>query len=246
MITGFTPRLTPMGSVPLVLMYHSVTPYTEDPYLITVRPGRFREQMDWLDRLGLRGVSARELMAARARGGGQGLVGLTFDDGYRDFVECAMPVLRSHGFTATVFVVAGRMGEQNEWDREGPRKQLMTADEVGEVAASGMEIGSHGLLHVSLPEATDTVLRNEVSKSRALLEEVSGSAVTGFCYPYGHADRRAVDAVRANGYDYGIAIWSGPLTGRFALPRTYIGDRDGSLRLLAKYGRHHTVTARRR
>lgn len=246
MITGYSPAQTRSDPVPFVMMYHSVTPYTEDPYLITVCPRRFRDQLDWLDRRGLRGVSMRELMAAQADGAGHGLVGLTFDDGYQDFVEHALPVLRFHGFTATVFVVADHMGEHNEWDPEGPRKPLMTADQVSEVAASGIEIGSHGLRHVSLPDASETVLRHELSKSRALLEEVSGSAVTGFCYPYGHLDRRAVDAVRANGYDYAMAIWTSPLTGRFALPRTYVGDRDGSLRLLAKYRRHRVTGLRRR
>ncbi len=93
--------------MPMVLMYHSVQPYTEDPYLVTVGPSRFEQQMRWLSRRGLRGVSIAELLAARAAGAGKGLVGLTFDDGYADFAEYALPVLQRHGFTATVFVIAG-------------------------------------------------------------------------------------------------------------------------------------------
>ncbi len=44
----------------------------------------------------------------------------------------------------------------------------------------------------------------------------------------------AVNAVREAGYDYGCAIWRSPLSGRHALPRTYVGDRDNALRLFAK------------
>ncbi|MBW0010499.1 MAG: polysaccharide deacetylase family protein, partial [Pseudonocardiales bacterium] len=73
----------------------------------------------------------------------------------------------------------------------------------------------------------------------AVLREVSGQEVAGFCYPYGHLDELTVGAVRAAGYDYGCAIWRSRLTGPHAPPRTYIGDRDGSLRLLAKWYRHH-------
>jgi len=228
-------------SEPLVLMYHSVAPYEQDPYRVTVRPARFEQQLRWLHRRGLRGTSMRELLAARREGTDRGLVGLTFDDGYADFCEYVLPALARFGFTATVFVIADLLGGANSWDEAGPRKALMTAEEIHYAAASGMEVGSHGRRHVSLTstEGRSDVLTAEVSGSRAILQEVSGQEVAGFCYPYGQLDGLAVNAVRAAGYHYGCAIWRSQLTGLHALPRTYIGDRDGSLRLLAKWYRHH-------
>lgn len=222
--------------LPPVLMYHSVAPYDEDPYLVTVRPERFERQLRWLHRRGLRGSSMRELLAARRAGTDRALVGLTFDDGYADFCEHALPALVRFGFTATVFVIADLLGESNRWDAEGPRKALMTAEQVRHVARRGMEIGSHSRRHVSLTATSE--LDAEVAESRAILTEVIGAEITGFCYPYGHLDAPAVDAVRAAGYDYGCAIWRSPQSGRHALPRIYVGDRDGSLRLLAKWYRH--------
>lgn len=224
--------------LPLVLMYHSVAPYDEDPYLVTVAPSRFEQQMRWLRRRGLRGTSVCELLAARAAGTARGLVGLTFDDGYADFADYALPVLRRFGFTATVFVVADRLGGTNAWDEAGARKPLLTARQVRDAACAGVEIGSHGLRHVSLTAAGVEEMVRETAVSRAVLREVSGQQVTGFCYPYGDVDAVTVDAVRAAGYDYGCAIWRSRLTGIHALPRSYIGDRDGSLRLLAKWYRH--------
>lgn len=226
--------------LPAVLMYHSVAPYDQDPYLVTVRPARFEQQLRWLDRRGLRGTSVRELLAARRDGADRRLVGLTFDDGYADFTEHVLPALARFGFTATVFVIAELLGGSNSWDQAGPRKSLMTADQIRQAAASGMEIGSHGRRHVSLI-STDNgsdVLTAEVAGSRAILQEVSGQEISGFCYPYGHVDAAAVNAVRSAGYRYGCAIWQSQLTSLHALPRTYIGDRDGSLRLLAKWYRH--------
>ncbi|MGH3521285.1 MAG: polysaccharide deacetylase family protein [Mycobacterium sp.] len=221
---------------PPVLMYHSVAPYEQDPYLVTVHPARFEQQMRWLHRRGLRGTSMREMLAARREGTDQGLVGLTFDDGYADFCEFALPALARFGFTATVFVIADLVGGSNSWDVAGPRKPLMTAQEICYVAERGMEIGSHSRRHVSLLSSGDLV--TEVVESRTMLEEVTGGEITGFCYPYGHVDALTIDAVRAAGYQYGCAIWRSPLTSLHALPRTYIGDRDGSLRLLAKWHRH--------
>src|SRR3954465_10842670 len=144
-------ELTPM---PLVLMYHSVQPYETDPYQVIVDPGRFARQMRRLRRRGLRGVSMRELLDARRAGRGAGLVGLTFDDGYANFVTEVMPVLERHGFTATVYVVAGALGGHNVWDEPGPRMELMTRAGVKHAAASGMEVGSHSLAHVKLPEVS--------------------------------------------------------------------------------------------
>jgi peptidoglycan/xylan/chitin deacetylase (PgdA/CDA1 family) len=247
--------LTPM---PMVLMYHSVEPYTRDPYQITVRPERFEQQMRWLRRRRLRGVSMRDLLAARRAGpsssrrpegiGRQrtaaGLVGLTFDDGYTDFVLHALPILNRYGFTATVFVVAGALGGTNTWDGPGPRKSLVTADDVVRMAAAGVEIGSHSMTHPRLPETELGDLVDEVRDSRKVLADLTGDEISGFCYPYGAVGPREVAIVREAGYDYACAVYPGELDGRLALPRTYIGDRDSSPRLLAKWARHRLRFAR--
>ncbi|TRO70005.1 polysaccharide deacetylase family protein [Streptomyces sp. IB201691-2A2] len=217
-------------------MYHSVGDCSDDPYRITVSPDRLDRQLGWLRRRGLRGVSMADLLAARARGEGRDLVGLTFDDGYADFTDNALPVLRRWDCGATVFVLPGRLGGTNEWDPLGPRKPLLTADGIRELAdTEGLEIASHGLTHVDLTEADDALLGAEVGGSRALLSELTGREVLGFCYPYGTVDQRVADVVRAAGYDYACAIDPGPLTGPFALPRVHIGENDTSWRLLLKY-----------
>ncbi|MFE3827862.1 polysaccharide deacetylase family protein [Streptomyces sp. NPDC059092] len=230
----------PRSGDPLwALMYHSVADPTDDPYQVTVSPGRLERQLRWLRRRGLAGVSMAELLRARAEGRGAGLVGLTFDDGYADFVETAVPLLRKHGCSATVFVLPGRPGGTNEWDSPGPRKPLLTEDGVREAAAAGMEIGSHGLLHVDLVTADDTTLAAETARSRELLRALTGGEVGGFCYPYGTVDARVVAAVRAAGYSYACAIDPGPLTGMHALPRIHVGERDTGLRLHLKRRLHH-------
>ena len=224
--------------MPTVAMYHSVSPYVQDPYLVTVTPERFARQMDWLRRRGLRGVSVTGLLAASREGARRGLIGLTFDDGYADFVEYALPILKRYGFGGTVFPIAGRLGGQNDWDALGPRKPLMSADQVRRAADAGIEIGSHGLRHTSLRGLAETDLIAEAEQSRAILTKTVDREITGFCYPYGHLDDAAVAAVQRAGYSYGCAIWRSPSTGPHALPRVYVGDADGSARLWAKSARH--------
>lgn len=223
-------------------MYHSITDPADDPYRVTVSPGRLDRQLRWLRRRGLTGVSMEHLLAARAEGRAAGLVGLTFDDGYADFVDNAVPLLHRYGFTATVYVLPGRLGGTNEWDSPGPSKPLLTADGIRRAAAEGMEVGSHGLRHTDLTEADDALLREETRGSREALSEIVGGEVAGFCYPYGTVDERVMAAVRDAGYRYAVGISPGPLTGLFALPRVHVGQEDTGPRLFLKRALH----ARRR
>lgn len=223
-----------LSTIPLVLMYHSVSPYDEDPFQVTITPQRFEQQMRWLRSRRLRGVSMRELLDSAAEGRARRIVGLTFDDGYADFVTNAMPILQRYDFTATAFVLAGRLGGENAWSRPGPHKPLLTGTQLREIASAGIEIASHGLEHVSLLKADDARLREETIRSRAILQDLLGQPIRGFAYPYGHSDARVVAAVQTAGYDYACAVrpWSG--IGRQAIPRTSAFEHDSSWRLDAK------------
>lgn len=223
---------------PWVLMYHSVADSASDPYRITVSPHRLGRQLGWLAARGLRGVGVAELLRERAAGRGENLVGLTFDDGYQDFLDHAVPLLHRHRCTATVFVLAGRLGGTNVWDPLGPRKRLLTAEGVLAAAGAGMEIGCHGLLHRELPRLDDAALHEETAHSRELLTRITGTPPAGFCYPYGTLDARAVAAVRAAGYAYGCGIDPGPLTGLHAVPRVHVSEQDNALRLHLKRRLH--------
>ncbi|HEX6869644.1 MAG TPA: polysaccharide deacetylase family protein [Micromonosporaceae bacterium] len=226
------------STMPFVLMYHSVAPRDDDPYRITVSPWRFAEQMRWLRRQGLRGVSVGALLAACDAGHATGLVGLTFDDGYADFDHHVAPVLDRHGFGATVFVVAGHLGGHNDWDRAGRRRQLLTAAQVRQVVARGFEVGSHGLHHRPLDTEDTELLRAEMLTSKQVLEDLLGQRVPGFCYPYGAVNPSAELAALAFGYEYAVATWPTGRRARHAIPRTYVGEADRSVRLRAKRVRH--------
>lgn len=230
-------RTFPLGSQPWILTYHSVSDPTDDPYGITVSADRLDQQLTWLRRRGLTGVGVAALLDARATGK-RGLVGLTFDDGYADFVDEALPVLLAHGCAATVFVLAGRPGGSNAWDPLGPRRPLLDEEGIRTVAAAGMEVGSHGMLHQDLTTLSDDELRRETLGSRDALRGITGRAPSGFCYPYGTADLRVAGSVREAGYAYGCALSPGALSGPLALPRTHVSHADRGARMRAKEIRH--------
>jgi peptidoglycan/xylan/chitin deacetylase (PgdA/CDA1 family) len=223
-----------LRDTPMIFMYHGVADVDEDPNQLCVSPARFAEQMAWLARRGLRGVGIAELVDAMRAGRQRGLVGLTFDDGYTNVLETALPVLRRHGFGATAYIISDRLGGTNEWD-EGPVWQLMTGDQVRELAAAGIEIGSHAATHLRLAGASPSQLAAEVSDSRISLGALLGTEIRGFAYPYGSMDAAARRAVRDAGYEYACAVEATTAEiGLMALPRLYVGEQDDARRMAVK------------
>jgi peptidoglycan/xylan/chitin deacetylase (PgdA/CDA1 family) len=223
-----------LRDTPMIFMYHGVAEVDEDPNQLCVSPARFAEQMAWLARRGLRGVGIAELVDAMRAGRQRGLVGLTFDDGYTNVLETALPVLRQHGFGATAYIISDRLGGTNDWD-EGPVWQLMTGDQVRELAAAGIEIGSHAATHMRLAGAGPAQLTAEISESRTSLGALLGTEIRGFAFPYGSMDAASRQAVREAGYEYACAVEATTAEiGLMALPRLYVGEQDDVRRMTVK------------
>jgi peptidoglycan/xylan/chitin deacetylase (PgdA/CDA1 family) len=226
---------------PKILMYHSISSLKDDPNRLCTSPEQFEVHMRYLKHLGLQGVSIRELCWAREAGSTKGLVGITFDDGYQDFLHNALPILERLGFTATVFVISGLLGGRNDWKHNiepKPTLQLLTADETREVSERGMEVGSHTATHPWLPGSDPELLKEEVSSSRYTLSALLGQKVEGFCYPYGGVDSEVIKAVRRTHYDYGCTIFTRITWSDYDLPRIDMAERDTQLRLAAKLKLH--------
>jgi len=222
---------------PRILGYHSVSRLEDDPNMVCTSPERFVSQMLYLKRRNLRGVSVRELLRAWTTGGARGLVGLTFDDGYEDFLHTALPILERLGFSATVFVLGGMPGGTNDWDHSfspKPSIKLLGLEGIREVSERGMEVGSHGMSHLALPGLEAETLKREVGDSRRVLGEILGEEVEGFCYPYGELDSAAIQAVDEAGYAYACAVNTRVGWTLHDLPRTPVSERDNPLRFAAK------------
>ena len=234
---------------PRILMYHAIADVADDPNMLCVSPERFKTQMLYLKRRKLRGVSVRELRRAMRAGGARDLVGLTFDDGYKNFLHAAVPIMESLGFSATVFVVAGMLGEENHWDHAydpRPRMELLEATDLWDVSKRGIEVGSHSMTHANLAGLNPRRLEEEVKGSRRVLSDLLGEEVDGLCYPYGNVDRSAIEAAQQAGYAYACG-WRIPSEygyGSHNMSRIYMGNRDNPVRIAAKlkvYSQYSTI-----
>ena len=193
-----------------ILMYHWVS---GDPGQRLrewgLTPDQFRAQMRLLHEKGYGTMGLDEVVEV-VRGRQpipQRKVALTFDDGYRDFLQDVAPVLEEYGFSATIFLVVDRVGETNAWDaRHGdPQRPLLSWREAAELASQGIEMGSHARSHRPLPELSDLELRDEIAGSKAILEDRLGREVAHFSYPHGLFDDRCLDVLESAGYQSACA-----------------------------------------
>jgi GT2 family glycosyltransferase/peptidoglycan/xylan/chitin deacetylase (PgdA/CDA1 family) len=127
---------------------------------------------------------------------------ITIDDGYRDNLELAHPILRRHRFPATHFLISRRLGGNNDWDQPGllSGRPVLSADEALRLRADGAQLGAHTRSHPQLPSVSDGAVREEIGGSRRDLESELGEAITTFAYPFGMFDDRAVDAAAEAGF----------------------------------------------
>lgn len=188
-----------------ILMYHQIdVPPPRGTLLrgLVVSPGSFARQMFFLKCLGYKGLSMRDL-EPYLKGERQGrVVGITFDDGYQNNVQNALPVLKKHGFTATCYAVSSMIGGVNSWDRAigVAQKPLMSANDWHAWLDSGMDVGSHTRTHADLTKLDADAAYDQIAGSKRELEDTLGCEVRHFCYPYGRFDATHQRLVQQAGY----------------------------------------------
>jgi peptidoglycan/xylan/chitin deacetylase (PgdA/CDA1 family) len=214
-----------------VLMYHKVNDLRPNP--TTVPTGVFAEQMELLGRLGYVPVSLDRVRDYYLQGTvlPPGAVLITFDDGYRDNLENALPILQRHGYPAVVFVPIGYLDDDRPLPHEealrtlGVRNRTVDWEELAALEAGGIRVESHGIGHRPVSELEPAEAAREITLSKLRLEERLGRPVDAYSFVKGSlADYRPehVSLVQQAGYTLGFTSVSGangPSTDRYRLRR---------------------------
>jgi len=213
-----------------ILLYHYVRPYPTGDRLgaeLTVTPTEFVRQINYLLVQGYTPISTAmfcdalitpSILPAKP-------VVVTFDDGTVDFETTAYPILRSFGIPATVFMIAGFIGNDGylSWDqlqRLG-RSPLIT-------------IGAHGLNHVPLTGLNTDVAQRQMTLSRNMLALVTGQTVDMVAYPNGAVNSSVMTMAETSGYRCAYAATKGSIHTpgqRYVLRRLRAGASVQSLRI---------------
>ena len=225
-----TPRVS-------VLMYHQVGRFhhPRKHRACYCDVGRFRAQMAFLKHAGYHVISLAD--ACRAVFGAHPLPGravvLSFDDGYENFADEALPVLREFDYPSVLFAVSGLLGKRAAWlSDDGAKPMLLDGGRLGELRGSRVEIGSHSVNHPRLSRLEERQAWHEIADSKAALEDTLGAAVEFFAYPYGDYSPAVRDAVARAGYQAAVTCSRGAANtapNPFEIPRKAISYGDSLL-----------------
>jgi len=244
-----------------VLMYHRVgEPHHAGDRDYCIAPANFAAHLRALARAGYRPITVEAFLQWLEHGSpapdARAFV-LTFDDGYAGVYEHAWPLLERLGWPATVFLVAGLIGDTDRWMQSPgvsrPPTPLLDTTQIAEMAAGGWSFHSHAMHHRSLTALSGDALTQELAGARERLRALLGSAVDCLAYPYGHHDSQVVAATRAAGYRAAFSVQPGfnrrnvdryrirrldvfgHDTPRALLRKIRYGSNDGSLAASGRY-----------
>lgn len=191
-----------------ILAYHRVADARD---ALAVSPEAFRRHMEVLLESGMRVLRLDAALDVLARPVDEPCVCVTFDDGYRDTLEHAAPILRELGIPATVFLPTAVIDGSGtfDWYRHAPPPALSWGD-VSELIADGLiDVQSHSRTHPRLPALDDVRAREELVASKADIERHVPYAVSSFCYPAGLYSPRDARLVLEAGYRGAVTCRAG-------------------------------------
>jgi peptidoglycan/xylan/chitin deacetylase (PgdA/CDA1 family) len=221
-----------------ILFYHRVSNEADE---LAVKKSRFSRQMELLASEGFRVVDVPE--AVRLLESGEPplrTVALSFDDGFADIGENALPVLAKFGFRATVFVATAVVDGRASFSWYDHQPAVLDWDEIAALDRGGtLNFEAHSLTHPDLRLLSAKVARAEIAESRERLQEQLGRKVTIFCYPAGLFSERERRMAEEAGFTAAVSCEPGAnvaTTDRFALHRIQIDHRDRLIDFRAKLG----------
>jgi peptidoglycan/xylan/chitin deacetylase (PgdA/CDA1 family) len=187
-----------------ILMYHSIeTPNKSDLMKsIFVKTSSFHSQMRILKILGYKGLSMNQLYPYLTGEKSGKVVGITFDDGYKNNLINASIILKKYGHCATCYLVSDYIGKYNLWDKKNGIRALplMNYEEVNLWLKDGNNIGCHTKTHIDLTKISSSKIIDEITHSKSRLEKEFQQSIDHFCYPYGKYNQEITKIVKESGF----------------------------------------------
>ncbi len=203
-----------------VLLYHRVGPESDS---MTVNPARFQADLAFIRQEGYHTLSLAQIRQhiQEALPLPEKSVLITFDDGYLDNYTNAFPILQQYSMQASFYLITGMIGQPNR----------MTVPQIREMAAAGMDFGSHTVSHRPLAGLSTAEVTAELSQSKNSLEQMLGSAVEFTAYPCGSYTADTLSVAREAGYTGGFSTRYGldDFSNRLLIRRIPIFHTDRSL-----------------
>lgn len=235
-----------------VLMYHMISPHlakNESKFnRLRVTPQNFEKQIAWLSKNGFKSYFLSEF--ANLENLPPKAVCITFDDGYKDNLTNALPILQKYNFKANIFIVANRFTQDWATDKDLGKSSdelnseaMLSHEDTQKLLESGLiEIGSHTLNHANLPSLNTKEKIDEIANSKEQIEQIYGIKCETFAYPFGFFDDESTQIAGQN-YKFCVTTQNGVFDSKkyplSQIPRLMVSGKMGlfGFTLLIKKGR---------
>ncbi|PKD42124.1 hypothetical protein CWO84_01620 [Methylomonas sp. Kb3] len=183
---------------PIVLMYHG-TPDAQPESHYSISADLFAKHLRYLQQEGWTTVLFKDLQSAKSLP--EKSVVITFDDGYEDNYSGAFLPLMALGMKATWFIATDCIGGHAHWlGKPSTQTRMLTAERLFEMHTAGMEIASHTCSHPDLSLLSSDQQQSELSKAKAVLEDLLSTQVSSLAYPFGRFNSDSITLAEQTGY----------------------------------------------
>lgn len=205
-----------------IVVYHTISSPPEPlPGNTDISPSRFESHLRWLARRRERVTSLENLLNISES---ERRIAITFDDGYKDNLTVALPLLEKYDLPMTLFAAAGFIGQEN----------FLSAEDLKTLAEHPLvTIGSHGLTHPHFTQLSEKEARFELIESKRILEEITGKKIDLLAWSYGDCNEKLERLSAECGYRAAWSVWNGWNT-PYSRWRVPLGRNDNLPRFIAK------------
>ena len=185
---------------PLILAYHGIGGAADG-----LPVEAFEQQLDWIVNSDYEVITLADAIASVGTAAAKRSLAITFDDGYQDYADLAVPRLVELGLPSINFVPANHIGAYNRWDEaHTPRRDIMDSAALRQLPTDLVELGVHSANHRPMVGLSPTELHEETVAAKVTVERSSGRPSRFFCYPYGRLcdfDEASERSVAAAGFE---------------------------------------------
>lgn len=182
-----------------ILMYHHIQDVSKNANTaeknLSLSPAKFKEEIKFLSDSGYKTATLSELF----NNDPEKRIVLTFDDGYKDLITNAFPILKVYGFRGVAFIIVDDVGKPG----------YVTWDDLKNLKNEGWEVGSHSLTHPDLEISSNDTAQKQIIDSKKILEDKLGIIIDFFCYPAGKYNQNTISMLKAAGYGGAVTTTSG-------------------------------------
>lgn len=228
-----------------ILMYHRIADVPGNRNALP--PNKFESQLIYLSKNGYSTITMQMLYDYYIYGNPipKKSVLLTFDDGYQDNFDTALPLLKKYKMSGVVFPISNWINKSNDWENfNNAATTTMSYESLIAWQNSGMEIASHTANHPFLAKCQSSDLKKELQESKSILEKRLHTPINFLCYPYGSLNAEVISEVKQAGYIGAFAIFADAPIWKiniFALPRIPIQSHQKMWEFKFKVSNIHII-----